>query len=175
MERIALGAGIGAIFGGILGFVGDVMKRNKESSYDLGHDWNYIKNDRQLNSLLHNMKSFRNADGESYHAICESCDNLISLWLTVMDPNSNPQYIWTYKAFKYVKTIEQLLNNISLSIPRMRRTSRRSRDARCLGTSDDNDNMYEFHQYADSLCEIVRNYYHNILNEMQFRYSPEEN
>lgn len=36
-------------------------------------------------------------------------------------------------------------------------------------------NMYEFIQCADALCRITQNYYHNIINEMQHRYTSNTN
>jgi hypothetical protein len=171
MERqVITGAAVGAVLGGMIAFGSKIIKNHRQEVNDLGHEWNNVKMDPQLTAALYNIKQFRHADKECYYKIGQACDNLVSLWIILHNPQVQPEAHWSYKSFNYRTKTEDHLRELADKVDTCKRpTKPRANKEKKVGFMDQfnrpeecSTNMEEFRNCADVLCTIVQNYDHNI-------------
>jgi hypothetical protein len=169
---------IGAVLGGMIGFASKTVKKHKQEVNNLGHEWTFVKADPNMTSALYNLKSFRHADEQTYYHIGQSCNQLVSLWLDINNPEIRPQEHWAFKSFEYRTEVEKQLQKLAEKVGTCKRPAKfriKKHDKTGIfeqfshKEEDVNVNMDEFREYADQLCTIVQNYDYNIRIEIQSR------
>lgn len=175
MDTVLKGVLIGGVLGGIVTFAADNMKKHKPKEMEFGYEWNYVKRDLELATVLYKLKSFKHADSEAYYKIGEACNGIVSLYMSIEDPENNQSIInCQYNALKYRDTVNENLIRLSKSIPEIEKRLKHDelKYERANPTSSynppakdptKNTNMVHFVEVADQICEIVHKYYYNIL------------
>jgi len=194
MHNVAVGALVGAALGACAGFASHMVRQRGGHTDELGYDWPHVKADQLLTETLRSVRTFSHADERAYWEIGQACDNIVSLYGLVRNPEIEPMHHWCFKSFQYRRHVEDKLRDLALAVKNVRpaiveelcatssRSSaphlRRRHEARRghggqlrqpQRPRERNTNLEEYGRHADSLCFIVQNYHNNIINEMRFR------
>lgn len=173
-KEIVTGVLVGAALGGLLTFASKAVKKYRREVDNLGHEWSNVKADPEMTSVIYSLKAFRHADEQSYYEIGCACDQLVSLWFDVNNPNLQPEAHWAYKSFRFRTDVEKHLQELAKKVDACKKPKMKTRKGEGLmeqfnQQEQKSTNMNEFRQHADALCTIVQNYHHNIYVNIQPR------